>query len=100
MENNELELSLLDGIHEDDHEKIILLKKSVSFNPLIDERIIEVNDYSTISTSSSSSSLSEDFYNIKNIKKINVNQLIIENKHLIYFGCSSIIIGAFIKYFI
>lgn len=100
MENNELELSLLDGIHEDDHEKIILLKKSVSFNPIVYEKIIKTNDNSTISTSSSSSSLSDDFYNIKNIKKINVNQLFFENKHLIYFGCSSIIIGAFVKYFI
>ena len=103
MENNELELSLLDGIHEDDHEKINLLKKSVSFNPIVDEKIIEIietNDYSTISTSSSSSSLSDDFYNIKNIKNIHVNQLIIENKHLIYFGCTSIIIGTFVKYFI
>jgi hypothetical protein len=97
MENNELELSLLDGIHEDDHEKINLLKKSVSFNPIVDEKIIETNDNTTISTSSSSSSLSDDFYNIK---KINVNQLIFENKHIIYFGCTSIIIGAFVKYFI
>jgi hypothetical protein len=100
MENNELELSLLDGIHEDDHEKINLLKKSVSFNPIVDEKIIEANDNSTISTSSSSSSLSDDIYNIKNIKNIHVNQLIIENKHLIYFGCTSIIIGGFVKYFI
>ena len=99
MENNELELSLLDGIHEDDHEKINILKKSVSFNPIIDEKIIENND-KTISTCSSSSSLSDDFYNIKNIKNIHVNQLIIENKHLIYFGCTSIIIGGFVKYFI
>ncbi len=97
MENNELELSLLDGIHEDDHEKINLLKKSVSFNPIVYEKIIETNDNSTISTSSSSSSLSDDFYNIK---KINVNQLIFENKHIVYFGCTSIIIGAFVKYFI
>ena len=96
MENNELELSLLDGIHEDDHEKINILKKSVSFNPIIDEKIIE-NDDKTISTCSSSSSLSDDLYNIK---KINVNQLIIENKHFIYFGCTSIIIGVFVKYFI
>ena len=100
MENNELELSLLDGIHEDDHEKINLLKKSVSFNPIIYEKIIETNDNNTISTSSSSSSLSDDFYNIKNIKKINVNQLMFENKHIVYFGCTSIIIGAFVKYFI
>ena len=98
MENNELELSLLDGIHEDDHEKINILKKSVSFNPLVDEKIIE-NDNKTISTCSSSSSLSDDLYNIKKIN-INVNLLIIENKHLIYFGCTSIIIGAFVKYFI
>jgi hypothetical protein len=100
MENNEteteLELSLLDGIHEDDHEKINLFKKSVSFNPIIEQKIIE-NDNKTISTCSSSSSLSDDFYNIKNI---NANQLIIENKYLIYFGCTSIIIGGFIKYFI
>ena len=98
MENNELELSLLDGIHEDDHEKINILKKSVSFNPIIDEKIIENND-KTISTCSSISSLSDDLYNIKKIN-INVNLLIIENKHLIYFGCASIVIGVFVKYFI
>ena len=98
MENNQLELSLLDGIHEDDHEKINILKKSVSFNPIIDEKIIENND-KTISTCSSSSSLSDDLYNIKKIN-INVNQLIIENKHFIYFGCTSIIIGVLVKYFI
>ena len=82
MENNELELSLLDGIHEDDHEKINILKKSVSFNPLVEEKIIE-NDNKTISTCSSSSSLSDDLYNIKKIN-INLNSLNIENKHLIY----------------
>ena len=98
MENNELELSLLDGIHEDDHEKINILKKSVSFNPLVEEKIIE-NDNKTISTCSSSSSLSDDLYNIKNIN-LNLNSLIIENKHLIYFGFSTIIIGVFVKYYI
>ncbi len=97
MKNNELELSLLDGIHEDDHEKINILKKSVSFNPLVEEKIIE-NDNKTISTCSSSSSLSDDLYNIKNIN-LNLNSLIIENKHLIYFGFSSIIIGVFVKYY-
>ncbi len=96
MENNELELSLLDGIHEDDHEKINILKKSVSFNPLVEEKIID-NDNKTISTSSSSSSLSDDLYNIKNIN-LNFNSLIIENKHLIYLGFTSIILGIFVKY--
>jgi hypothetical protein len=97
MENNELELSLLDGFHEDDHEKINILKKGVSFNPVVYKKIIN-NDDKTISTCSSSSSFSEDFYNIKNIN-IDINQFIIENKYFIYFGCTSIIIGAFIKYF-
>ena len=91
-------MSLLDGIHEDDHEKINILKKSVSFNPLVEEKIIE-NDNKTISTCSSSSSLSDDLYNIKKIN-INLNLLNIENKHLIYLLFSSIIIGVFVKYFI
>ncbi len=98
MENNELELSLLDGIHEDDYEKINLLKKNVTFNPVIEERFFETNDNKTISTSSSSSTLSDDFYNIKNINKINIYPIIFEDKHLIYFGFTSIIIGVFIKY--
>jgi hypothetical protein len=86
MNNNlDLSLSLLEGIHQDDHEKITLLKNN-SFNNLnqinnntenIDLLLLHLN-FST-----------------------NLNELcsnIFNNKNLLYIGCTSIIIGSIIKF--
>ena len=86
MNNNlDLSLSLLEGIHQDDHEKIILLKNN-SFNNLnqinnntenIDLLLLHLN---------STTNLNELCSNIFN------------NKNLLYIGCTSIIIGSIIKF--
>ena len=86
MNNNlDLSLSLLEGIHQDDHEKITLLKNN-SFNNLnqinnntenIDLLLLHLN---------STTNLNELCSNIFN------------NKNLLYIGCTSIIIGSIIKF--
>ena len=86
MNNNlDLSLSLLEGIHEDDHEKITLLKNN-SFNNLnqinnntenIDLLLLHLN---------SSTNLNELYSSLTN------------NKNLLYIGCTSIIIGSIIKF--
>ncbi len=86
MNNNlDLSLSLLEGIHQDDHEKITLLKNN-SFNNLnqinnntenIDLLLLHLN---------SSTNLNELYSSLFN------------NKNLLYIGCTSIIIGSIIKF--
>ena len=86
--NNDLDLSLslLEGIHEDDHEKIISLKNK-SFTNLnkinknsenIDLLLLHLN---------STTNIHELYSNLTN------------NKNLLYIGISSIIIGSLIKLF-
>jgi hypothetical protein len=83
--SNDLDLSLLEGIHEDDHEKIISLKNNsfINLNQLkknsenIDLLLLHLN-FTT--------NLTEFYYNIFN------------NKNLLYIGCTSIFIGSVIKF--
>jgi len=82
----DLSLSLLDGIHEDDHEKITSLKNNsfTNLNQLnnnldnIDLLLFHIN---------STTNLDELYSKLTN------------NKNLFFVGCSSIIIGSLIKYF-
>ena len=85
--NNDLDLSLslLDGVHEDDHEKITSLKNN-SFQNL-----------NQINNNSENIDLLLFHLNSKN----NVNELcnnLLNNKNLLYIGCTSIIIGSLIRY--
>ena len=83
--NNDLSLSLLEGIHEDDHEKITLLKNN-SFNNLN-----KINNSENI-----------DLLLFHIDSNTNFNELcnnLLDNKNLLYIGCTSIIIGSLIKYF-
>lgn len=79
----DLSLSLLDGVHEDDYEKITLLKNN-SFNNLnINSESINLLSFHIDSNT-------------------NFNELcnnLLNNKNLLYIGCTSIIIGSLIKYF-
>ena len=94
--NNDLSLSLLEGIHEDDHEKITLLKNN-SFNNL--------NKINNNSESINSESINTESINLllfHNDSNTNFNELcnnLLNNKNLLYIGCTSIIIGSLIKYF-
>jgi len=82
----DLSLSLLEGIHEDDHEKITSLKNNsfTNLNQLnnnldnIDLLLLHLN---------SSTNINELYSNLFN------------NKNLIYIGCTSIVIGSIIKFF-
>lgn len=88
--NNDLSLSLLEGIHEDDHEKITLLKNN-SFNNLN-----KINNSENIN----SESINLLLFHIDS--NTNFNELcnnLLNNKNLLYIGCTSIIIGSLIKYF-
>jgi hypothetical protein len=81
----DLSLSLLDGVHEDDHEKITSLKNN-SFQNL-----------NQINNNSENIDLLLFHLNSKN----NVNELcnnLLNNKNLLYIGCTSIIIGSLIRY--
>ncbi len=83
--NNDLDssLSLLEGIHEDDHEKIISLKS---------------NSFTNLNNNSDNIDLLLFYSN----SKTNFNELcsnIFNNKNLLYIGCTSIIIGSIIKLF-
>ena len=83
--NNNLDLSLLEGIHEDDHEKITLLKNN-SFNNLN-----QINNNSE----------NIDLLLLHLNSTTNLNELcsnIFNNKNLLYIGCTSIIIGSIIKF--
>jgi len=82
----DLSLSLLEGIHEDDHEKITSLKNN-SFNNLN-----KINN--------NSESINLLLFHIDS--NTNFNELcnnLLNNKNLLYIGCTSIIIGSLIKYF-
>ena len=82
--NNELDLSLLEGIHEDDHEKIISLKNN-SFTNL-----------NKINNNSENIDLLLLHLNPTN----NIDELfsLFNNKNLLYIGLTSIIIGSIIKF--
>lgn len=86
MDNDlDLSLSLLDGVHEDDHEKITSLKNN-SFQNL-----------NQINNNSENIDLLLFHLNSKN----NINELcnnLLNNKNLLYIGCTSIIIGSIIRY--
>ena len=86
MDNDlDLSLSLLDGVHEDDHEKITSLKNN-SFQNL-----------NQINNNSENIDLLLFHLNSKN----NINELcnnLLNNKNLLYIGCTSIIIGSIIKF--
>ena len=85
--DNDIELSLLEGIHEDDHEKITSLKNN-SFTNL--------NQINNNSKKIDLLLLHID-YNNTNFNELCNNLL--NNKNLLYIGCTSIIIGSLIKYF-
>ncbi len=81
----DLSLSLLEGIHEDDHEKIISLKNNSSNN------INQINNTESI-----------DLLLLYNDCNNNFNEFynnLFNNKNLLYVGCTSIIIGSLIKFF-
>jgi hypothetical protein len=81
----DLSLSLLEGIHEDDHEKITSLKNN-SFNNLN-----QLNNTESI-----------DLLLLYNDCNTNFNEFynnLFNNKNLLYVGCTSIIIGSLIKFF-
>jgi hypothetical protein len=82
----DLSLSLLEGIHEDDHEKIILLKNN-SFTNLSKIN----NNYENIDL------LLLHLNFTTNLNEFSSN--IFNNKNLFYIGCTSIIIGSIIKLF-
>ena len=83
--NNDLDLSLLEGIHEDDHEKITSLKNNsfTNINKInknsenIDLLLLHLNCTNNI----------DEFYS-----------KLTNNKNLFYIGFSSIIIGSLIKF--
>ena len=86
--NNDLDLSLslLEGIHEDDHEKIISLKNNSFTN------LNQINNNSE----------NIDLLLLHIDSNTNFNELcnnLLNNKNLLYIGCTSIIIGSLIKYF-
>jgi hypothetical protein len=84
--NNNLDSSLLEGIHEDDHEKIISLKNN-SFTNLHE---INKNSQSIellLLHLDCTTNIHEFYNNLTN------------NKNLLYIGISSIIIGSLIKLF-
>ena len=84
--NNNLDLSLLEGIHEDDHEKITSLKNNSFTN------LNEINkNYENIDLL-----LFHLNFNT-NIHELCTN--LFNNKNLLYVGCTSIIIGSLIKLF-
>ena len=84
--NLDLSLSLLDGIHEDDHEKITILKNN------------SINDFSItndlISELPINNSFIITFYKIKDLS----NYIVSNNTNLLYLGCTSIMVGSIIKY--
>ena len=98
-------MSLLDGIHEDDHEKITILKNN------------SINDFSITNDLISECPINDDYipytfvpythikYNINNSfittynKAIDLSNYIDNNTNLLYLGCTSIMIGSIIKYF-
>ena len=82
----DLSLSLLEGIHEDDHEKIILLKNN-SFTNLNQINNNSENIDLLLLHQNSTTNLNELYSNLFN------------NTNLLYIGCTSIIIGSIIKYF-
>jgi len=84
--NNDLDLSLslLEGIHEDDHEKIISLKNN-SFTDLTKIKDNSKNIELLFFHLNSTTNLNELYYNLTN------------NKNLFYIGFTSIIIGSIIK---
>jgi len=85
--NNDLDLSLslLEGIHEDDHEKISSLKNNSCNNLNQINNKLENIDLLLLHLNSTSN-LTELYSNLTN------------NKNLFYIGISSIIIGSLIKY--
>jgi hypothetical protein len=82
----DLSLSLLEGIHEDDHEKIILLKNN-SFTNLNQINNNSENIDLLLLHLDSTTNLEELYSKLFN------------NTNLLYIGCTSIIIGSIIKYF-
>jgi hypothetical protein len=82
----DLSLSLLEGIHQDDHEKITSLKNN-SFTNLNKINNNSENIDLLFLNLNSSTNLNELYSNVFN------------NKNLFYFGCTSIIIGSLIKFF-
>lgn len=84
--NNDLNLSLslLEGIHEDDHEKIISLKNNSFTN------LNKINNNSE----------NIDLLLLHLNYKTNFNELfsLFNNKNLLYIGLTSIIIGSIIKF--
>ncbi len=88
--NNDLDLSLslLEGIHEDDHEKITSLKNNSFTN------LNQINN--------NSENIDLLLLHINSNTNSNFNELcnnLLNNKNLLYIGCTSIIIGSLIKYF-
>jgi len=86
--NNDLDLSLslLEGIHEDDHEKITSLKNN-SFTNLNQINKNSENIDLLLLHIDSTTNIHELYSNLTN------------NKNLFYIGISSIIIGSLIKLF-
>jgi hypothetical protein len=84
--SNDIELSLLEGIHEDDHEKITSLKNN-SFTDLNQINKNSENIDLLLLYQKDSTNLNELYSNLFN------------NKNLLYIGCTSIIIGSIIKFF-
>ncbi len=86
--NNDLDLSLslLEGIHEDDHEKITSLKNN-SFTNLNKINKNSENIDLLLLHLDSTTNINELYSNLTN------------NKNLLYIGISSIIIGSLIKLF-
>jgi hypothetical protein len=81
----DLSLSLLEGIHEDDHEKITSLKNN-SFNNL--NQLNTTDSIDLLLLYNDSNNNFNEFYNN-----------LFNNKNLLYVGCTSIIIGSLIKFF-
>ena len=82
----DLSLSLLEGIHEDDHEKITSLKNNSFTN------LNQLNNNSD----------NIDLLLLHLDSTTNINELyskLTNNKNLLYIGCTSIIIGSILKYF-
>jgi len=87
MNNNlDLSFSLLEGIHEDDHEKITSLKNNSITNLNQINNNIENIDLLLLHIDSTTN-IHELYSNLTN------------NKNLFYIGISSIIIGSLIKLF-
>ncbi len=86
--NNDLDLSLslLEGIHEDDHEKITSLKNN-SFTNLNKINKNSENIDLLLLHLDSTTNINELYCNLFN------------NKNLFYIGCTSIIIGSIIKFY-